>query len=226
MDIQPVMNVGGGSHRESNDCQSYGMMWMWLIVIFALMGGNGFGGGNANAAAANQSAIYASNDWQTLGDQIRGVSYGISDATFSLTNSVNNLGQNLMRDNFDLQKTVMQGDANSNTIMQQGFCGINQNIDSLKYEGALNTCKITSNATENTQRILDKLNCMEMSAKDNEIANLRQQVSALGLSNSQMQQNAYLVNSLRPFPVPTFAVPRPYCNCTASSSTTATTTTT
>ena len=43
--ITPVMPVNGG-YGDGFGCNGGGMWFMWMIAIFALMGGGGFGWGN------------------------------------------------------------------------------------------------------------------------------------------------------------------------------------
>ncbi len=44
-----------------------------------------------------------------------------------------------------------------------------------------------------------------------ENANLRSQIQALNLAQSQANQNTYLVNTLRPCPQPAYVVANPFC---------------
>lgn len=50
--------------------------------------------------------------------------------------------------------------------------------------------------------------------RENEIQSLRDKVADLQLRSSQCDQNAYLVNTLRPYPAPAYQVANPYCNYT------------
>lgn len=247
--IQPVMNV------ENNNC------WTWILVLFILMGGNWGNWNNRNDNAMElmqgqarlEKAVYDSNNNQTIGDQIRGITYGIADSTYALNNAIGNVGQSLTRDNFGIQKDILVGNGNiqrdlmgvgngiqrsvseigyqatiqglNNTNMlgqainqnrfdyANGICATNHNIDSVKYDNAMNTCRITNNATELTQKVLDRIDRLESNAKDSEIANLRQQLAGANLLASQQAQNAQLVQTLRPFPNPAYIVSSPYGNC-------------
>lgn len=78
---------------------------------------------------------------------------------------------------------------------------------------AQNTCHVTTNATENTQKILDKLCMMEANAKDNEIARLRYDLQAAQLTLAQGAQTQTIVGALKPSPMPAYIVSSPYCNC-------------
>lgn len=84
-----------------------------------------------------------------------------------------------------------------------GFCQTN-------YNAATNTRDIIDSQNANTRAILDKLTNQEIAAKDAQIQAQNQQISALQLAASQSAQNQYLINQLRPAPVPAFSVGAPY----------------
>lgn len=80
----------------------------------------------------------------------------------------------------------------------------------MKYEAAQNTCAITTNATNNTQKILDKLCDMERNALVTENANLRTALAQANGQLSQQAQSANLIAQLRPTPQPSYIVNSPY----------------
>ena len=220
--IQPVMNVGG-----YNDGFGYGgNNFAWFIILFALLGGGGFGGWN-NRGIATQSDVYAANDMQDIKANQRQImsignnlGNGIADATFSLSRDINQnacmLDKSIMQGNYAVEKSVTDaryvladGIGQNRFAAQQGFNGIDKNIDAVRYENAMNTCKITTTDTENTQKILDKLNTMEFNAMKNENENLRMQLAdARMIANNQV-----IANTVAPCPRPAYIVPNPYCNC-------------
>lgn len=62
------------------------------------------------------------------------------------------------------------------------------------------------------------MNAQRIEAKDAKIAEQAATINALHLSASQAAQNNYLLQQLRPSPVPAFNVPAPYafgnaCGC-------------
>ena len=90
------------------------------------------------------------------------------------------------------------------------YCEINRNIDAVRYEAVQNTCAITNNATENTQKILDKLCLMESNAKDQRIAQLQFDLQAAQLQIGNIRQTENIVNTVRPPVVPAYVVSSPY----------------
>lgn len=65
------------------------------------------------------------------------------------------------------------------------------------------------NANDNTRAILDKLTAQEIAAKDAQITAQNQRLFAAELAASQAQQNSYLINTLRPTPVPAYPAASP-----------------
>lgn len=114
----------------------------------------------------------------------RGVERGFSDTNYNLASQVNGL----------------------QTAIANGFCqtGFNEQT---------NTRDIIDNAAANTRAILEKLNKMEVDAKDDKIAELTAKLNKADLAASQAAQNTYLINELKPCPSPAYVVPNPYCNC-------------
>lgn len=114
------------------------------------------------------------------------------------------------------------------TAMAQGFTGVNSGIADLRYTVATEACAdraavsdalrdVIAANTASTQRILDQLCQDKIEAKNDQIAQLRQQLNMADLRASQTAQNAFisqgfanevdaLYNRLNTCPVPTTPV--------------------
>ena len=114
----------------------------------------------------------------------RGVEKGFADTNYNLAIQANGLS----------------------TAVANGFCQTNFNAQT-------NTRDIIDSATANTRAILEKLNKMEIDAKDDKIAYLTAKLNKADLAASQAAQNTYLISELKPCPQPAYVVPNPYCNC-------------
>lgn len=119
-------------------------------------------------------------NFNTLNNGIRGIQEGICSLGYDNLAQTNGVNTNIMQSAYDITNAVnTQGYQNQTAINNLGYqmqnccCTTQRNIDSVKYENAQNTCAITTNATANTQRILDKLCQMESSAKDQQINQLQ-----------------------------------------------------
>lgn len=81
----------------------------------------------------------------------------------------------------------------------------------LGYANSANTTAIINNAHGDADRILAKLNDMEATRQQERIAALQSENQALRFEASQANQNTYLVNQLKPCPIPAYNVPNPNC---------------
>lgn len=198
-DIAALMgNRSGDDFLEGNG--------LLIILFFFLAFSGGFGGlfGGNGASAAINGAI-------TRAD----LSDGLNNQT--VLNKLNGLENGLSSGFYAQNTTALQGfNAIGNQIgqtgymVQNGFCNTNHNIDAVRYDAAQNTCKITTNATANTQAILDKLCAMEASAKDQRIAELTSINQNQALQISQQAQNAYLISQLQPVAKPAYLTSSPF----------------
>lgn len=205
--IQPVMPVSGG-YGDGFGCGG-GMWFMWLVVIFALMGG-GFGGWGNRGNGLTQAEMQAGFNHQDEMGQIRGITYGLADSTFALNNSI-------MQGHAGLEKTVMQGDwgigqqLNDNRFAQQSCCcETNRNIDSVRAENYQNTCKITTAIHEEAEKTRGMIAANTMQELRDRLADRDRDLQTARFNLSQFAQTASVVNQIRPYPQPAYLTTSPY----------------
>ena len=223
-------NGWGGFGGFGNGGASNMVDFPWLL--------NGQSGINANTNNGFQNAML--NDGITsIRDNLADISTqlcgGFAGVTASVTNAQNALAQQLYTNQLaDLERSF-----NAQTASTQGMNAIQsqlatcccdnrlatcqtQNIvqnegNATRFADANNTRDIIDSQTRGTQAILDKLCALELDAKNDTIANLRQQLAMKDLSASQVAQNAFiqqgfvnevdqLYNRLNNCPVPTTPV--------------------
>lgn len=145
------------------------------------------------------------------------VMQGTNDITRSISDQTNALNMNMVQTG----NAITNGIANLGYVTQNQACGINNNIESVKYQLATEACATRAESDNNTQKILDRLSAMQMSDKDNQIAALQAELldARNRIDNANQTQN--LVNALKPYPVPAYNVSSPYasnngcgCGCT------------
>ena len=148
---------------------------------------NGFHGVD-NAVC--QLGYQTQQGFSTLGAQLADccctTQRAIDHANFQTAQGINNIGTQLASCCCETQRQI-----------ERGFCDTNYNL-------ATNTTSIIQNAHNDTDRVIAKLDAMEMARKDETIDALRSQVNALNLAQSQANQNTYLINTLRPCPIPAY----------------------
>lgn len=152
-----------------NDGMGGSNAWVWFLVILFLFGfGNG-GWGTGNALT--QSELQSGFDTQSLLSKLNGLENGICDLGYNQQGIMNGINQNVSQQGYNVT-TAVNG---VSTQLGELACGINRNIDSVRYDNALNTQKIMENDCNNTQKILDAITQNQINAMQNEINSLQLQ---------------------------------------------------
>ena len=174
-------------------------------------------------AAVDQQTLISKLDQQTYGladssyalnntiiNGFHGVDNAICNLGFNMSQGFNSLGMQLASCCCDTQGAIkdvnFQSVLNTNAIQQQiaECCCSNEKMQLQNKYDALMMNNGTLQAIDKLgDRIIDYM-CQ------NEKAALRDENFALKLAASQAHQNQYLVDQLRPAPVPAFSVPAPY----------------
>ena len=145
----------------------------------------------------------------------------------NLLQSTNNLATGIAEQTNSLNMNMVQtgnaitnGIANLGYVTQNQICGVNNNIESVKYQLATEACATRAESDSNTQKILDRLTTMQMSDKDNMINALQAENLAMRNQLDNANQTQAVVAALKPYPIPSYNVSSPYasggCGCTIS----------
>ena len=196
--------------------------WLWfIIVIFAIFGGwgNGFGWGGNNGRdgypCATQADVRAAVDQQTLISKIDQQTYGLS-STFTALND--NLNSNFRGIDNAICTLGYQNQQGFNEVAHQisdCCCTTQRSIDGVNYNLATQTNAIQNAMCNNTRDIIDNQNSNTRSILDflvnDKLSTLQAENQNLKLKASQAEQNTYLINQLRPCPIPAYSAPNPFC---------------
>lgn len=193
--------------RNGNADFDMGGGWLWLLVVLFAMGGNGFGFGN-NGFNNFATVDYVSSEFTQR--DIAGVNQNVSDTKYDL-------GMNILENRYASQL----GDANLQNQILSTSCATDKEVLQNRYDNALQTqtlssqiateaCANRANSTANTQKILDKLCSMEVQDLRTQLTAKENQIQELILENSQQQLANGIVNSIRPYPQPSYIVSSPY----------------
>lgn len=192
--------------------------WIILLFLFAGWGRGGFGGGY-EAPCATQADVRAAVDQQTLISKLDNQTYGLADSTYALNNSIMSgfhgvdtavctLGYNIQSGFNTLGHQISDCCCETGRAIERGFAETNYNM-------ATQACDTRRAIADSTRDIIDANNAGVRSILDfltnDKIATLTADNQSLKFQASQAAQNAYLVNQLRPCPVPAYTVPNPYC---------------
>ena len=166
---------------------------IWAVIILAILFGNGGLGGFGNGGGNGMSAGFA---WQGIDGGIRGVQQGICDATFSLNNTIVNGFRGVDNAICSLGYQNQQCCCETQRLLERGFCDTQRAI------------------SDSTRDIIENQNCNYRGLMDfmvqSKIDKLRDENEALRLSASQAKQNQYLIDALRPSPIPAYITCNPF----------------
>ena len=202
----------------------YGGGWWALIILFALFGGWDRGGAFGNnggcgcdGACATVGDIERGFNNQSTQQRFNGLDQGLSQLGYADLQQFSNLSNGLCQLGYQTQAAVNDVSRQLSECCcdtREAIQGVNYNIA----QGFANQgfqlqqccCDLKETMNNNTRAITDQLNQFRMEDKNEQIAELRSQVQALNLAQSQANQNNYLIGQLRPSPVPAYTVANPY----------------
>ena len=215
----------------------FGGWWIILLFLFAFGGwGNGFGGWGGNNGAGVTADIGYNFDMHDVSSGIRDLASSNANGFYNLNTGMltgfSNTQAQIANRGFQTVQAInadtVAGLQNTNLLSSQqaqhsadealANCQLGNRIDTnfatLNYNLATEACAdraaittgvrdIIDNANNNTRSILDFLIQDRITALTSENQALKGQIS-------QSEQNAYLINALRPAAEPAYLVANPY----------------
>jgi len=218
-----------------------GIVALGMLSNGTLFGGNGNNGNGGmfpwlmtGQAGINQNTNYGfdtlhlSNQIEGVRDDVNEIQTQICNTGNSITNAItsgfygaeisaNNRAVNQMQDTFALSRQFADCCCENRLATCQTQNIVQSEGSATRFADANNTRDIITNATANTQSILDKLCQLELDAKNDRISQLERENLMKDLQASQIAQNAFisqgfanevdqLYNRLNNCPVPTTPV--------------------
>ena len=200
-DIAAVTRDGDGMFGGNNG------WWIILLFLFTMGGWGGFGGRGVGPVPATTEDVRAAVDQQTLISKLDQQTYGLADSTYALNSAITTGFHGVDNAICTLGYNTQMGFNTIGHQMSDCCCAIERGIErgfaDTNYNMATQACETRQAIANGTREILDFLVKDKISALQAENADLR-------LAASQARQNAYLVNELRPAPIPAYPVPNPY----------------
>lgn len=224
MPVVPAYGYGGGGGfgNGNND-------W-WIFLLFLLgwgRNGNGWGGQGGSCGAqgtcATTADVYGAVDQQTLISKLDQQTYGLADSTYALNNAITGGFASAELSRANGQAALMNRLCDMQSAADKCCCTTQRAIDGVNYNIATQTAAIQNtlcgstrdiveNQNNNARAILDALTAQRIEDKNARIAEQQQTIFGLQLQASQAAQNAYLVNQLRPCPVPAYITCNPFAS--------------
>ena len=168
---------GGGMNEMWSNPFIY-LVWLAVLGNGGIFGNRGYGAGDpAVQGALTRSDLFEGFNNQDVNAQLRGITNGLSDGFYAVNSG--------MKDGF--------------YGIKDAICGTNRNIDSVKYdlstaihaEGEATRALINANTIQTLRDRLEE--------RDRELLTANFQLS-------QLAQNQYLVNEIRPCAKPAYLV--------------------
>lgn len=179
-----LADIRAATEGDRDDGFGGGAWWIIILSLFVFMGGGNLWGNRQSdygqyAMAASQQEILYGQQFQGLNSALQRISDGICNSTYALNNAITGEGRNMQMQLADC------------------CCKTQTAIANLAAQTDRQTCAITTaiHAEGEQTRALMQADTIQQ---------LRDKVSELQLGQSQCAQNAYLVNTLRPYPVPAY----------------------
>lgn len=149
--------------------------WIFgLLILLGIMNGGLGGFGNRppvmNGTPVTEAGLCNAMNFNNLENAVGRLSDSLSSDYMGLQNGICNLGYETLR--------------NFNTTQQQlaeCCCTTQRGIDSVNYNGAINTASINANTTAQAQKILDAINGNRMADMQNQINQLQLQSAMCGV---------------------------------------------
>ena len=191
------------------------------LVWLALLGGNGglFGrndrGDCATQGALTRSDMYEGFNNQDVNNQLRGITYGLSDGFYAVNTGMLNGFNGVQRDLCQGFNAVTSGINNLGYQMSNCCCGIERNIDAVRYEAAQNTCQITNAIHQEGEATRALINANTVQELRDRLEARDRDILSRDFQLSQLNQNATLINAIKPCPIPAYITCSPYAtnNC-------------
>lgn len=215
MPVMPAYVNGG------NDMFGGNSAWWIIILLLFGWGGRGFGFGGGYGGEVG-SEVQRGFDQSAVMNGLSGIQNAVSNGFAQAEIAANSRQMADMNQNFALQ-----------SAMQNCCCENRAATADLKYTVATEACAdrnaiatalrdVLEANSASTQRILDQMCNDKIDAKNEQIANLRQQLQMAQLAASQGAQTAQIIANneaqtaaleryLAPTPIPAYMVPNPNC---------------
>lgn len=210
--IVPVMDVNRNGYGYGDGFGCGGGWFMWIIVLFALMGGwgNGFGRGYGNGPGLTQVEMQQGFDTQNILRKLDGINNGLCDGFYAQNTTMLNGFNGVQRDLCQGFASVNAGIAENRFAMQNCCCETNRNIDAVRAENYKNTCEITNAIRAEGEATRALINHNVMQDLRDKLADRDRDLMTANFQLSQQAQSANIIGTLRPFPQPAYITASPY----------------
>ena len=216
-----ALGADSGGNRDGGIGGTFGE-GLWAVIILAILFGRGNlgglgglgSGGCGETNCATQADVRAAVDQQTLISKLDQQTYGLADSTYALNNAITNGFNGVDRAVCTLGYNMQTGMTGISREISDCCCTTQRAIDGVNYNMQSGINAISNALCNQTRDIVENQNANYRSLMDYMVREkmdaLRAENSDLRLRASQAAQNQYLVDQLRPCPVPAYITCNPY----------------
>lgn len=211
-DILALTRDGDRNNDWMNNPFIY-LVWMWMF------GANNWNKNNDNATmqgALTRSDLFEGFNNQDVNSQLRGITNGLCDGFYALNSGLKDGfygNQGVIKDGFYSTQSAL---AENRFAQQQCCCEIKGGIKDLSSEGYRNTCEITTAIHAEGEATRALINANTMQDLRDKLADRDRDLQSAQFQLSQLNQNATLIGTLRPFPQPAYITCSPYQSSTGT----------
>lgn len=188
--LSDIAAANGGMGNEMWNNPFIYLVWLAVLGGGGLFGGRGYGAGDpAVQGAITRSDLFEGFNNQDVNAQLRGITNGLCDGFYAVNNG--------MKDGF--------------YGIKDAICGTNRNIDGVRFDlsTAIHAEGEATRALINANTIQDLRDRLEARDRD---------IMVRDFQLSQLAQNQYLVNEIKPCAKPAYITCSPYtsqsfCGC-------------
>lgn len=179
--LSDIAAANGGMGNEMWNNPFIYLVWLAVLGRGGLFGGYGGGADPAVQGALTRSDLFEGFNNQDVNAQLRGITSGLCDGFYAVNNS--------LKDGF--------------YGIESAICGTNRNIDGARYDitNAIHAEGEATRALINANTIQDLRDKLEARDRD---------IMVRDFQLSQLAQNQYLVNEIRPCAKPAYITCSPY----------------
>lgn len=186
--LADIAAANGGMNNEMWNNPFIYLVWLAVLGRGGLFGG-GYGGGDpAVQGALTRSDLFEGFNTQDINAQLRGITNGLSDGFYAVNSG--------MKDGF--------------YGIKDAICGTNRNIDAVRYDMSKGFCDMAGAIHAEGEATRALINATTMQELRDKLADRDREVMTRDFQLSQLAQNQYLVNEIRPCAKPAYITCSPY----------------
>lgn len=186
------------NNLKNNDGFGGNGSWMWILILFFLIGGNGWNNRGDYATKAN---LYESANAQNTFSEFRSLqnetTRGFSDVNQHLCNGFANINQNISGNFANTNMGIAKGFYDESLAMNCGFNGVQTAIADTNYRMQNCCCELKSKITDDGEKTRNLLQQNEIQRLRDELQDAKNENLATGLVTAQGIQTQNLMEFFR-----------------------------